>query len=47
MLKKLLVLALTSGLAAKLYKSYANKNAAGNPSSRRPDSASANPPKQA
>jgi len=31
MLKKLIVLAITSGLAAKLYKTYARKREAGRP----------------
>jgi hypothetical protein len=31
MLKKLLVFAITSGLAAKLYKAYVNKQGANNP----------------
>jgi hypothetical protein len=40
MLKKLLVLALTSGLVAKLYKTYAGKHGAGSPAATNPDSAS-------
>ena len=46
MLKKLIVFAITSGLAAKLYKAYAHKKGAGGPMASNSDSKRTPTPRQ-